>query len=192
MVNINEMDKDDSQLITDYLAGDEPSFEILMNRHIKAVYNFAYRLVPKNVDIDDIVSETFFKVWKNLKKFRIGENFNTWLFTIARNTAYDKLRKHRNLSVSDFDNNEGGNYLTDTLTDAEPLAPDVLEQAENKKIVQSLLARISTDYREVLILRYLNEFTFDDIGKILNKPLDTVKSQHRRALILMRKMLEEK
>jgi len=183
------MYKTDSELIADYLSGNEPSFEILMNRHMKAVYNFVYRLVPKNVDVDDIVSETFFKVWKNLKKFRSGENFNTWLFTIARNTAYDKLRKHNDLIFSDFNNSDGENFIEDTLADTEPLAPEILERAENEKTVQSLLERISPIYREVLILHYVNEFTFDDIGKILGKPIDTVKSQHRRALILLRKML---
>lgn len=183
------MDKTDSELITGYLSGDEKSFDVLMNRHMKAVYNFVYRLAPKNVDVDDIVSETFFKVWKNLKKFRLGENFTTWLFTIARNTAYDKMRKKTAFAFSDFDNADGENFFTDTLADTEPLAPEIFERAENEKIVGKLLERISPDYREVLLLRYVNEFTFEDIGKILKKPLHTVKSQHRRALIILRKTL---
>ncbi|MCK9352260.1 MAG: sigma-70 family RNA polymerase sigma factor [Candidatus Paceibacterota bacterium] len=183
------MERDDSQLIRDHLGGDERSFEVLMKRHIKAVYNFVYRLVPTNVDTDEIVSETFFKVWKNLKKFRAEENFTAWIFTIARNTAYDKLRKHRESVFSDFDTESGENFLSDTLADSEPLPPELFEKEENKKIIQELLERIPTAYREVLLLRYANEFTFDDIAKILGKPLDTVKSQHRRALILLRKML---
>jgi RNA polymerase sigma-70 factor (ECF subfamily) len=183
------MEKTDSELIADYLSGDEKSFEILMNRHMSRVYNFVYRLVPKNVDVDDIVSETFFKVWKNLKKFRAEEKFTTWLFTITRNTAYDKMRKKRELAFSNFNTEDGENFLTDTVADTEPLPPEIFEQAENKKIVENLLERISPDYREVLLLHYVHEFTFEDIGKILNKPLDTVKSQHRRALILLRKFL---
>ena len=183
------MEKNDSELIADYLNGDEKSFEILMNRHMKAVYNFVYRLSPKNVDVDDIVSETFYKVWKNLKKFHSGEKFTTWLFTIARNTTYDILRKKRALTFSDFDNEDGGNFLTDTLTDTELLPPEIFEQSENKKIVENLLESIPPMYREVLLLRYVNEFTFEDIGIILKKPLHTVKSQHRRAIILLRKTL---
>jgi RNA polymerase sigma-70 factor (ECF subfamily) len=183
------MEKTDSELIAEYLSGDEKSFEILMNRHISRVYNFVYRLVPKNIDVDDIVSETFFKVWKNLKKFRAEEKFTTWLFTIARNTAYDTMRKKSALTFSNFDTDDGKNFITDTLTDTEPLPPEILEQAENKKIVENLLKKISPDYREVLLLHYINEFTFEEIGKILNKPLDTVKSQHRRAIIILRKML---
>jgi len=185
------MEKTDSELIADYLNGDEKSFEILMNRHMKAVYNFVFRLVPKNIDVDDIVSETFFKVWKNLKKYHAGEKFTTWLFTIARNTAYDKMRKKSALAFFNFDTDDGNNFLTDTLADAEPLPPEILEQAENKKIVENLLERISPDYREVLLLHYVHEFTFEEIGKILNKPLDTVKSQHRRALIILRKILKK-
>lgn len=183
------MEKTDSELITGYLNGDEKSFEILMNRHMSRVYNFVYRLVPKNVDADDIVSETFFKVWKNIKKFRSTEKFTTWLFTIARNTAYDKMRKKSALAFSHFDANDGNNFIIDTVPDSEPLPPEILEQAENKKIVENLLEKISPDYREVLLLHYVHEFTFEDIGKILHKPLDTIKSQHRRALILLRKIL---
>lgn len=183
------MEKNNSELIADYLNGDEKSFEILMSRHMGSVYNFIYRLVPKNVDVDDVVSETFFKVWKNLKKFRVEEKFTTWLFTIARNTAYDTMRKKHELAFSNFDTDDGNNFLTDTLVNSEPLAPEILEQAENKKIVENLLEKISPDHREVLLLHYVNEFTFEDIGKILSKPLDTVKSQHRRALIILRKIL---
>jgi RNA polymerase sigma-70 factor (ECF subfamily) len=183
------MEKTDSELVAGYLSGDEKSFEILMNRHMKSVYNFVYRLVPKHIDVDDIVSETFFKVWKNLKKFRAGENFNTWCFTIARNTAYDKMRKKSALAFSDFDDADGENFLTDTVVDQEPLAPEILERAENEKIVEGILERVSPADREILLLRYVNEFTFEDIGKILGKPLNTVKSRHRRAIIFLQKTL---
>jgi RNA polymerase sigma-70 factor (ECF subfamily) len=99
------------------------------------------------------------------------------------------MRKKRELAFSTFNTEDGENFLADTVPDTEPLPPEIFEQAENKKIVENLLEKISPDYREVLLLHYTNEFTFEDIGKILNKPLDTVKSQHRRALILLKKML---
>jgi RNA polymerase sigma-70 factor (ECF subfamily) len=136
------------------------------------------------------VQETFFKVWKNLKKFRQGENFKTWIFTIARNTAIDFLRKRKEYVFSDFENAEGGNYVADTLTDPEPLPDALVETLEREKLLEELLSKISPQYREVLMLRYHEDLTFEEIGKVLDKPLDTVKSQHRRALIELRKIIK--
>lgn len=86
------MDKDDNQLIIDYLAGNEASFTLLVKRHLKPVYNFAYRLCGDKVAAEDIAQETFLKIWKNIKKYKHSENFKPWLFKIARNTTIDWLR----------------------------------------------------------------------------------------------------
>lgn len=180
----------DSELIASYLNGEETALSLLINRHLKAVYNFVYRLTYNKENTEDIVQETFFKVWKNLKKFRQGENFKTWLFTIARNTTIDFLRKKKEYVFSDFENSEGGNYVADSLADTEPLPDALVEQLEKSKMLEELLSKLTPLYREVLILRYNEDLTFEEIGKVLGKPLDTVKSQHRRALIELRKIIK--
>ncbi len=179
----------DSDLIISYLGGAESALTILINRHLRAVYNFVYRLTYNKENTEDIVQETFFKVWKNLKKFRVGENFKTWLFTIARNSTIDFLRKKKEYVFSDFENTEGGNHLADSLTDPEPLPDALVEQLEKTKMLEELLSKLSLLYREVLMLRYNEDLTFEEISKVLGKPLDTVKSQHRRALIELRKLI---
>jgi RNA polymerase sigma-70 factor (ECF subfamily) len=93
------------------------------------------------------------------------------------------------VAISRFENEDGDNILLDTLHDTEPLPFEQLALAEDKKHTEKLLEKLSPLYREVLILRYYHEFTFEEIGRVLEKPLDTVKSQHRRALILLRKLL---
>jgi len=141
---------------------------------------------------EDITQETFIKVWKKIKKYNPDKNFKTWLFTIARNTAIDWLRKKRNLVFSNFENNEGENYLENELVDPNPLPDKILTQTEDQEFVEKLLQQLAPIYREVLILRYNNDLTFEEIAEILDKPLDTVKSQHRRALIILRKLIEQK
>lgn len=186
---VSIMEKTDKQLIFDYLRGDENSFRDLIRRHLKSVYNFVYRLAGNAKDSEDITQEVFLKVWKNIKRYDQDRGFKTWLFTIARNTSIDWLRKKRNLVFSDFDNEEGGNAIIDELADLAPLPDEIFKKSEDKKFFDELLNKLSPVYKEVLLLRYKDQFTFEEIGEILGKPLDTVKSRNRRALIVLRELL---
>lgn len=183
------MAKTDQQLVADYLNGEEGVLPELINRYLKPAYNFAYRLTGNAQDAQDISQETFLKMWKNLKKYRPEESFKTWLFTIARNTAFDLMRKKRNLVFSDISGNSTEDSFEEKLADEFSLpADEIISQMENKKMLDDLLAQLPYNYREVILLHYLDELTFDEIGKILGKPLNTVKSWHRRALLELRKL----
>lgn len=181
--------KNDEQLVLDYLNGDDRALPALINRHIKTIYNFVYRLSGNAEEAEDSTQETFVKMWKNLKKYRHGKNFKTWLFSIAHNAAIDSLRKRKTIAFSNFENEEGENAFTETLVDPEPLPDKVSEKTQDKQFLETRLAKLPHRYREVLILHYHEHLTFDEIGKILRSPLDTVKSQHRRALGMLRKLL---
>ena len=93
--------------------------------------------------------------------------------------------------VSDFDTNDGHNYLTETTADPETLPSELIEKAENKKLIAGALDTLSVEDREILTLHYQEDMTFETIGKILKKPLNTVKSRHRRALSRLKTYLEE-
>jgi len=129
-------------------------------------------------------------MWRNLKKYRLGENFKTWLFTIARNTAIDYMRKKRNFAFSDFENDEGENALTESLTDLEPLPDEIFAKAEEKKLLEYALDKLSLPHRETILLYYNEHLTFDEIGEILDQSINTVKSRHRRALLKLRGLLD--
>ncbi len=189
LYTITRMERDDRQLIASAIAGNDDAFAFLVHRHLPAVYNFAYRFGGKE-EADDIAQETFFKIWKNLKKFRPEENSKTWMFSIARNTTIDHMRKKRDIAFSNFENADGENFLEETLTDTEPLADEIFARAEKEKRLEKFLAKLSPLYREVLILHHQNNFTFEEIGQILKKPLHTVKSQHRRALEHLRDLFD--
>ncbi len=184
--------KSDQQLIKDYLGGNEGALSEIINRYLKPIYNFIYRAVGRNNrDIDDIVQESFLKVWKNLDKYNPDKSFKTWIFTIARNTAIDFLRKRREVLFSEFIDEHGDNQLVDTISDPEPLPDEIIIKIEQSKLLDDLLNQLPLVYKEILVLRYQEDLTFDEIGKILQKPLNTVKSQHRRALITLRKIIEK-
>jgi len=162
------MERDDRKLIVDYLNGDDGAIALLIGRHLKGVFNFIRRLVGKSEEAEDIAQETFLKIWRIIKKYRQGENFKTWLFTIARNTAIDYMRKKRNFAFSDFENDEGENALTESLTNTEPLPDEIFAKAEEKKLLEYALDKLSLPHRETLLLHYNEHLTFNEIGKVLD------------------------
>jgi RNA polymerase sigma-70 factor (ECF subfamily) len=184
------MEMDDQQLIADYISGDDAAFSILVKRHMQSIYNFSMRIAGNPQNAEDITQETFLKVWRNIKKYRPEQSFRSWIFTIAHNTAIDFLRKKKQLVFSDFENEEGNNMLEDTLQDPALLPDELAARAQDQQLLAGLVAQLSPIYQEVLLLYYNEQLTFDEIGRILGKPLDTVKSQHRRALLALRKLLE--
>ena len=94
------------------------------------------------------------------------------------------------LVVSDFDTEDGHNYLMETIPDPETIPEKLIIRAEEKNMVEGALQSLTIDEREILTLHYQEEMTFEKIGEILKKPLNTVKSKHRRALLKLRSFLE--
>jgi RNA polymerase sigma-70 factor (ECF subfamily) len=93
----------DLKLIKQYLAGDEKSLDVLVKRYLKIIYGYSYRNVGNSADAEDITQETFLKVWKNIKKFDQSKSFKSWIFTIAKNTSIDYLRKKKSVPFSRFE-----------------------------------------------------------------------------------------
>jgi len=185
------MDCSDEQLITDYLAGDEKSLEILIKRYLKPIYSFVYRYVGNGQEVEDITQEVFVKVWRNLKKFDKQKSFKTWIFSIAKNTSIDCLRKKKAVPFSNFENEAGENLLTKTLADPTLLPNEIFEQARIAEMLNAAMNQLTLKYRMVLFLRYNDHFTFREIAEVLGESLNTVKSRHRRALIQLKGLLSK-
>ncbi len=184
----------DEELAMAHKNGDEEAFKKIIERYTSPLYNFTARLTNKG-EAADIVQEIFIKAWKNIKQFDPRKaSFKTWIFTIAKNTTTDFFRKKRSLLFSDIEKS-GADDISDISSFAnnipdENLLPDeILSKLEDVKFLNKTLEKLPANYREVLVLRYQEEMTFEEMGKILDKPLNTVKSQHRRAIAELRKML---
>jgi RNA polymerase sigma-70 factor, ECF subfamily len=185
------MDRSDQQLIAGYLAGDEKSLEVLFGKYLKLIYSFAYRYVGGGQDAEDVTQEAFMKVWRNLKKFDQQKNFKTWVFAIAKNTAIDFLKKKRAIPFSEFENEEGENIITETLADPSPLPNELLEKADMRQMLTLAMEMLSPKYRMVLFLRYNDHFSFKEIAESLSEPENTIRSRHRRALIMLKNLLSK-
>lgn len=184
------MDERDEDLIAAYIAGDEDAFATLTARHIKGVYSFAYRLIGDTHAAEDVTQETFVKIWKSLKSYNQGTSkFKTWMLHIARNTAIDFLRKRKHVPLSQFDDEEGHNSITDTSADEEKLPDELFAEGEDIQMLAEATSKLPTKQQEVLILHYTNGLTFEEISEVLREPHNTVKSRHHRALLALRKLI---
>jgi RNA polymerase sigma-70 factor (ECF subfamily) len=186
------MNRSDQQLVSDYLSGDEKSLEVLFGRYLKPIYSFIYRYVGDRQDAEDVTQEVFVKAWRNLKKFDQQKSFKTWIFSIAKNTVIDFLKKKKATTFSDFENEEGEkeNMITETLVDPSPLPQELLEKADVAQMINTAMEKLSPKYRMVLFLRYNDHFTFREIAEIFGESLNTIKSRHQRAILILRKMLK--
>ena len=183
------MEKSDDFLVKEYLDGDQDSFNMLIQKYTSSIYNFSIRFVGED-NANDIVQDVFIKVWKNIKKFDDKKsNFKTWIFTIARNTVTDYLRKKKNISFSSLDEDEES--FAENIPDEVTLPDEALSKLEDKEFLNKTLDGLPINYREVLILYYQEDMTFNEIGQLLNKPLNTVKSYHHRAILRLREVIKE-
>jgi len=185
------MNYSDEQLISDYLAGNEQSLELLIKQYLRPIYSFVFRYVGNGQEAEDITQEVFVRVWRNLKKFDQNKSFKTWIFSIAKNASLDFLKKKKAIPFSEFDTEEGGNRITDTLVDPSPLPLELLEKAGMANMLNEAMEKLSPQYRMVLFLRYNDHFNFREIAESMGEPLHTVKSRHRRALIKLKELLTD-
>lgn len=132
------------------------------------------------------------KVWKNIKKYNKGFSFKTWLFAIARNTIFDHLRKNKTIVFTDVENEDGKSNFIENITDENENIEDLIFKAENVEMLKTVTIQLPNNEQEILSLRYEDDFTFEEISKILDKPLNTVKSQHRRIILKLKELIAPK
>ena len=181
----------EEEIILSCKNGDPETFKTLIARYSRPLYNFTAHLTNKN-DASDLVQEIFIKVWKNIRHFNpLRASFKTWIFTIARNTTTDFLRKKKSILFSELVGPARQDLadFVENIPDENLWPEETLQKLEDKKNLNDLLGKLRPGYQEVLILHYQEEMSFAEIGKILDKPLNTVKSIHHRAILELRKML---
>ncbi|MDD5165383.1 MAG: RNA polymerase sigma factor [Candidatus Pacebacteria bacterium] len=183
----------DEDLVREIKKGDDASFHILMSRYMKHVFNFILQYVRVREEAEDVTQDAFFKAWKHINRFKDGMKFKPWLFTIARNTALDYIKKKKAVVFSEMDqtdsDGEAISTFSDTLTDEAPLPPEIFANKELGSQLDVAMNILHPDHRAVLIMHYHEDMTFEEIADTIKKPMNTIKSWHRRSLEKIRDSL---
>lgn len=170
---------DDRRLVELALAGDDTAFEYLFNRYREAIYRlFVQRLGGVN-DADDLLQETFVKVYVNLGRYRSDYTFGQWVYTIARNTFIDFVRRRRDDLFIDAAPTGTATGLNSASQEATPEERFIARQRGAQ--LEQHLAKMSPRYRQLIELRFFREYSYEEIAAELGLPLGTVKTQIHRA-----------
>ena len=161
-------------LISRARGGDREAFGALVEQYRDNVYRLAYRMCGNAYDADEAAQEAFVAAWRALSNFRGDAKFSTWLYRLTTNAAIDVMRREkRHQTVGDGE-------MVDVADDADS-PQETVERTEQQEAVQKALSTLSEEYREVLLLRYMEELDYAEIAEVLQLPSGTVKSRINRA-----------
>ena len=178
----------ENRIIEKIISGDEEAFAEIVKIYLNPIYNFLCRLIGDRDAAEDLAQETFVKAWKNLKRFDQKRNFKTWIFTIAKNTAFDWLKKKKEIPFSTFTDEEGESWL-ENVADENILPDEIMERSDLAEEFDKILEKIPVHYRAILILHYKEDFSLHEIAEILGEPYNTIKSRHQRGLGKLKELL---
>ena len=173
----------DTELINQILDGNMNAFTFLVNRYQKLVIHITGRLVQRQEELEDVCQEVFIKVYQNLGKYRNECKLSTWIATIAYNTGINYLRKFRKFDEVNPEDSVALRNLTDFRTEN-------YETADLKRYIREQIELLPIQYRTVVTLFHLEEFSYQEIEQITGMPEGTIKSYLFRAKALLREKLK--
>ena len=184
----------DDALLADLLRqGSEDAYELLVARFQQPVYNLVYRLLSEPGESYDVVQEVFLKIFRNIATFRNQSSLKTWIYRIAVNEVHNYRRwfyRHRRQEVILEDEIEGGKNFGDTVPDRGRTPYDYALNGEKRVMIEDALAHINPMFRAAIVLRDVEELSYEEIADVLDISLGTVKSRITRGREAMRRELE--
>jgi len=178
----------DEELIARFQNGDAYAFDLLVHRYKDPLLNFIYRFLSDFVESEDIVQETFYRVYKNKHYYKEVAKFSTWIYTIAGNLAKTELRRRKRRKVFSIHKETAAEKeleLPDLKSDPEKEVNTVITE----KIIQKAITSLPQKFRQVIVLRDIQGFSYEEISSIIKVPLGTVKSRVNRARLKLQKDL---
>ena len=174
-------DNEDLKLVSESRQGMRDSFERLLLRYERSIFNAAYRILRDYEDARDVTQNVFLKAFQNLQHFDGKHRFFSWIYRIALNESINLSKSRRR-----FDGAE------DTRSEVRNTPENLLSRKELGEVVESALMSLEFDYRVLIVLRHFNHCSYQEMGEILELPEKTIKSRLFTARTLLRGILSEK
>ena len=164
---------DDRVLVELVLQGDNIAFEYLFERYKEAIHRLFIQRTNNPLDADDLLQETFIKVYINIHRYNPAYTFGQWVYTIARNTFIDFVRRRQeDLPIDD--------RFTSPASSA-PTPEESVINLQQRTQIEHYLERLTPRYRQLILMRFFEEYSYEEIAAKLSLPLGTVKTQIHRA-----------
>lgn len=181
----------DEMLFSQVQRGDVHAFDTIVSRYKTRLYNCVYRMVHQSEAAEDLVQETFLRVYKNRNNYQATSNFSTWIYTIALNLARSELRKRKrrqffSLNTASHEDSTSEGF---DLPDPSSGPDDHIEQSELGQAIQRAIDQLPIKYRTVIVLRDIEELSYEQISEIMECPTGTIKSRVNRARLRLQEML---
>jgi RNA polymerase sigma-70 factor, ECF subfamily len=182
--------RDEAQMIASILAGNTQEFHELIRPHERSVYVMARSLLQNESDAEDAAQEAFLKAFRNLAKFRGEAKFGTWLISITLNEARSRLRTRKTMKEESLDQPDGEGHVSPALLrDWREIPSESVERQEVKLLLQEAIAGLPHIYREIFLLRDVEDLSVNESAEALGISVASVKVRLHRARIMLQKKL---
>ncbi|OGS20439.1 MAG: hypothetical protein A2252_10400 [Elusimicrobia bacterium RIFOXYA2_FULL_39_19] len=183
--------KDDILLVKEVLLGNNSAYKEIVEKYKNDVYNFVLKFCGNTNDAEDVTSEAFIRAYLKIRSFKMEYQFKNWIFTIALNIARDMRRKKKyksnSLDISVvLDEADVPTQFSDNSSNPEK----EIANKEEKLNITAAIESLPLKYETAIVLRYVENLSYEDIGKIMGKPLGTVKTLIFRAQKMLYKKLK--
>jgi len=173
--------------------GDHRAFAELVELYKDKLYHLARRMLSQRQEAEDIVQETFLRVYNHLDRYDENQKFSTWIYRIATNLCIDRLRRRRQVYSLDAESSEHEGLDGYAMLPSDDRTPESeLLLSETQRILHDAIETLPAKYKSVIVLRYLQDLSLQEISEVLDMPVTTVKTRVHRGREFLRKKLERK
>jgi RNA polymerase sigma-70 factor (ECF subfamily) len=182
----------DEDLMEHFQTGDENAFVILVSRFKDRLHNFLYRYTHNHEDCEDLVQETFLRVYRSKQSYQRIAKLSTWIYTIALNLAkslYKKKQRMQTVSIHEDESDPDDQAMQ--FEDSGILPDKQLHEKMCMNELEKALTKLNEDFREVVVMRDIQQLAYDEIEELTGLPMGTVKSRINRGRAQLQDLLQE-
>lgn len=190
-VNVATLQKmSDEDVMEQLQNGVIPAFDIIVHRFKDRLHNFLYRYTHNHEDCEDLVQETFLRVYRSRQSYKRIAKLSTWIYTIALNlakTMYKKKQRMKTFSIHEDETNPDDRAFD--IEDTSILQDEKLHLKNSMDELEKALVELNDDFREAIVLRDIQQLSYEEISEITDTPMGTVKSRINRARVQLQEKI---